>query len=86
MADASLELTSDHVKEVSHFIQVTVLNDDQWDGLVNNLRMLLDTVRGKKFVKATLAMLTLEASDPKDLAQDIEFMCAPLLGIGNDYY
>ena len=76
--DQSLELSAAQIQEVTTFVNSTeVLDNPNWLNLVEQLRVSLDTTKGKNFITTALEKLTIEV-DPDDMQINVEFLAASM--------
>ena len=75
--DTDFELSQIKVNLITPFIQDEMQDNEEWDALIQQFRVLMDTAAGQKIVKHALDLLTLQA-DEHDFTQNCELVAAAL--------
>ena len=73
----TFELSEAKINKITTFIQDEMLDNAEWDALIQQFRVLVETPVGKKFVKQALDLLTLQ-HEVDDFTQNCEVVAAAL--------
>ena len=67
------ELTAAQIEQINSFTNTTVIDNEEWDAIIQRMTGLVDTPQGRNFVHAALQALTIEVQEG-DLHQNVEML------------